>query len=97
MAMLTKGYLYAYQVVGYLWWKLHAQGINEEVIKQFDEYMGEYVYTKIWDEQSPNQKNRLYTMAHIQSDKVTDIGEALQICVYKNSLFIVHVCCALVL
>lgn len=52
MAKITKGYAYAYQALGYLYMKENVESLNEKVLKQFDYYMGEYVYEKIYSELS---------------------------------------------
>ena len=50
MAELTKGYPFAFQVLGYLTWN-HA-GDYEAVIDEYEQYLSEFVYDKIWSELS---------------------------------------------
>ncbi|QNQ81136.1 ATP-binding protein [Lactobacillus sp. PV034] len=86
MAIMTKGYSYAFQLLGYLVWNgaKDKKVINQEII---DKIMPEYLleldqnaYTKIFDSLSKQDKNFLYAMA--QSDKnhvqIKEIREKLQ-------------------
>lgn len=75
MAALTKGYPYAYQLTGYLCWNRGSCDLNDDFLRTFDEYMEEYVYAKIWEEQAPNKKKILSAMAYTDSGMVTEIRE----------------------
>lgn len=50
MAELTKGYPFAFQVLGYLTWNNH--GNYREVLEEYEQYLSEFVYDKIWSELS---------------------------------------------
>lgn len=50
LAKLTKGYAYAYQVLGYLLFKYNKKDIDDDILSLFDEYLREYVYEKVFDE-----------------------------------------------
>lgn len=52
LAKLTKGYAYAYQVLGYLLFKYSKKDVDEDILSLFDEYLREYVYDKVFDELS---------------------------------------------
>ncbi len=54
MAALTRGYPFAFQVLGYLTWQ--NNGTYENVLDRYELYLSEYVYDKIWSELS--QKDR---------------------------------------
>ncbi len=45
-AELTKGYAFAFQLLGYILYEQKA--ITPKVLSAFDLYLSEYVYTKIW-------------------------------------------------
>ena len=77
MAQLTKGYSYAFQVLGYLTWK--NGGNYEAVIPEFKQYLDEYVYDKIWSELSRKDKQLLYGIASVDTGKVSDIRAFLDI------------------
>ena len=57
LAELTKGYPYAFQVLGYLYWNQKDNPDMEEVVQQYDQYLEEYVYSKIWSELSTKDKS----------------------------------------
>ena len=59
LAKMTKGYAYAYQVLGYLLWEQGNAIINDGIITKFDQNLYEYVYEKIWAELSLNDKKFL--------------------------------------
>lgn len=75
MAELTKGYPFAFQVLGYLTW--NHEGNYKVVIDEYEQYLSEYVYDKIWSELS--QKDRLVArgIAEVNSGKIKDIREYL--------------------
>lgn len=76
MAELTKGYPFAFQVLGYLTW--NHEGDYKAVIDEYEQYLSEYVYDKIWSELS--QKDRLVArgIAEVESGKIKDIREYLR-------------------
>ena len=79
MASLVKGYPYAYQVLGYLCYKRNCS--YNEVIDEFDAYLGEYVYDKIWSELSENDRRVLKAIAGSSSGK----NEAIRALADMNS------------
>ena len=54
MARFTKGYPFAFQVLGYLCYESKKEYIQEQT--NFDFYLSEYVYDKIWSELSGKDK-----------------------------------------
>lgn len=48
MAKLTKGYAFAFQLLGYLCWENKCS--YKDVLNEFDDYIDEYSYDKIWSE-----------------------------------------------
>jgi len=77
MAYMTRGYSYAYQVLGYLCWERQTDRLTEDVMDEFDLYMFEYAYAKIWEEQSPTKRKILSAMAASGERQVTAIREAV--------------------
>ena len=75
MAELTKGYPFAFQVLGYLIW--NHEGDYEAVIDEYEQYLSEFVYDKIWSELS--QKDRIVArgIAEVNGGKIKDIRERL--------------------
>lgn len=85
MAKETKGYSFAFQVLGYLSWKNQTQWKN--VLPEYRQYLEEYVYQKLWTEISSKDKEVLISMAAIQDDRVSAIRESLNM---SSSLFSVY-------
>lgn len=75
MADLTKGYPFAFQVLGYLTWNHH--GDYNAVRGEYEQYLSEFVYDKIWSELS--QKDRMVArgIGDVEGGKIKDIREHL--------------------
>lgn len=69
LADASKGYAFAYQVIGYFSYENENKKI-EELEGKFCEYLGEYVYEKIWSEMSENDRNTVLAMIEIGDDKI---------------------------
>ena len=78
MTALTKGYPFAFQVLGYLYWENRKLHSIEEILPEYDQYLDEYVYSKIWSELSELDKKILLEMAVSGEDRVKNIRENLQ-------------------
>ena len=63
MSLLTKGYPFAFQVLGYLYWQEQEKKLLEEILPEYDQYLDEYVYNKIWSELSETDQSVLITLA----------------------------------
>ena len=74
MAKATKGYSFAFQILGYLRWEKHLP--LDALIPDYDADLAEYAYDKIWSELSPQDKNVSKIIASGKS-KVGEIREAL--------------------
>lgn len=91
MAMLTKGYPFAFQVLGYLYWENCEQKSVEDILPVYDQYLEEYVYSKIWSEMSELDKKIVYEMAASGETRIKNIRERLkmsseQFSVYRDRL-----------
>ncbi len=75
MARLTKGYPFAFQVLGYL--TFEREGDYRAVLPLYRQYLAEYVYEKIWSELSDNDRRVLTAMTQAPSDRVADIRAQL--------------------
>lgn len=75
MAELTKGYPFAFQVLGYLTWNNH--GNYQEVMEEYEQYLSEFVYDKIWSELSRKDRVVARGIAETDSGKIKDIREHL--------------------
>lgn len=86
MAKLTKGYSYAFQLLGYLMWNNKDKSL-EDILPEYDQYLDEYVYNKIWSELSETDKLVLGEMATSHKTDVTLIREALGMSTSKFSVY----------
>ena len=77
MAELTKGYSYAFQVLGYLTYE--NNGEYEPIIDLYRQYLEEYVYEKIWSELSAKDQELVVAIAESKTGKVSDIREIIDI------------------
>ena len=75
MAGLTKGYPFAFQVLGYLTW--NSNGDYKKVLDDYKQYLSDLVYDKVWSELS--EKDRLVAkgISDTSSRKISDIREHL--------------------
>lgn len=77
MAKLTKGYSFAFQVLGYFTWENHG-GYMDSIMK-LRTYLEEFVYEKIWSESSKGDRQILYGIAETESGKISEIRNLLGI------------------
>lgn len=87
MCDLVKGYSFAFQVLGYLYWENAGKKSLGDILPEFDQYMEEYVYSKIWSELSEWDKKIVYVMSENGITKIKDIRDSLQM---KSELFSVY-------
>lgn len=84
LAEMTKGYPYAFQLIGFYTWLWYRE--NENLFDDFDQYLerlnneldknlDSYVYQTIWTEISPTEQDILSIMAVYKLEKVQDIRE----------------------
>ena len=89
MARMTKGYPFAFQVLGFLTWR--AEGKYESVENEFQQYLEEFVYDKIWMELSNGDKKLAYGIASSNDGEAAEIRNFAGIdtrtySVYRNRL-----------
>ena len=81
MGKLTKGYAFAYQVLGYLFWKKYGSNSKDadlnSIIPQYDDYLENYVYEKIWPEASEQDQDVMKAISKTESAKVEDIRRTI--------------------
>ncbi len=85
MADIVKGYPYAFQVLGYLCYKRSLP--YSEVLDEFDAYLEEYVYDKIWSELSKQDQKVVAAMAESSSEKVEDIRKVINMSSAEFSVY----------
>ncbi len=77
MARQTKGYAAAFQALGYYTWKCRKE--PDRVQAEYRRYLEEYVYERIWEELSAEDKRVLYAMANTPGGNVASIREQLHV------------------
>lgn len=63
MAKLTNGYAFAYQVLGYILFENDSKILNKKIIAEFDKYLREYVYEKIYYDLPETEKQFVIALA----------------------------------
>ena len=84
MAIMTKGYPFAYQALGKYLWEDEKHEMNVAVLARFDEALSHYAYRKIWSELSP--KDRWYMSFIVKKDNMST-AELLQMTGQKKNEF----------
>ena len=75
LALFTKGYPFAYQVLGKILWNQNETKITDKVLEEFDLYMASNVYDKLWDSLTDTQRWYLCYMSSKESMTVAEILE----------------------
>lgn len=89
MAALTKGYSYAFQLLGKLTWDRGGQ--YGEVLDDYRSGLYEMVYDKVWDEMSHKDRSLAFALAVSEDGRVGDVRRELgwrpnEISPYKDRL-----------
>ncbi|MCR5520575.1 MAG: ATP-binding protein [Lachnospiraceae bacterium] len=71
MAALTKGYSFAFQVLGYFTFR--QGGDYKKAIPEFRQYLEDYVYEKVFSEMSAGDRKFVYSLACTENGKAKDI------------------------
>ena len=84
MARLTKGYAFAYQALGYLYWKeiidKKSKHAIDDILPKYDDILESYVYEKIWFELSPKEQEIIAVISNTNGEiKVSDLRAALEL------------------
>ena len=91
LASFTKGYAFAYQVLGYLLMKYNKKEIDEDIESMFDYFLEEGVYSRLYDELPKKEKEVvLYLSRNGESTNESLIASGVlnkdNISYYKTSL-----------
>lgn len=90
MAGITKGYAFAFQLLGYLFWNQKKESGSDDVGKllpEFDQQLEEFVYAKIWSSLSEIDRKYITKISEKDRYKVSDLLIDMQI---TNSRFSVY-------
>lgn len=66
MSEMTQGYAFAYQVLGYFYFKNKTDDLSK-IENKYCNYLGEYVYEKIWSELSEKDREVVVTMIEMDN------------------------------
>lgn len=77
LAKETKGYAFAFQALGMLYWNQKDNPNETMLINQYEEYLDEYVYMKTWDGLSETDKKVVLQMSDDNPTKVKEICETI--------------------
>lgn len=75
MSLMTKGYSFAFQVLGYFTFQHSGQW--RQAYDEYREYLSVYVYEKIWSELSAKDKSVAYALAKSENGSIRRIREFL--------------------
>ena len=87
LAKETKGYAYAYQVLGYLVYESNNHELNDSLYAKYDQYLEEYVYEKMYSELSTNDKKVLKAF---KNDSINSVEDLLIKSKMKKNIFSVY-------
>lgn len=92
MAWLTKGYSFAFQVLGYLYWEAAAtQGIEnvkeQDILPEYDQYLSSFSYEKIWSELPAKEKQVLIAIEMAETSQVKAVREKLSMSSSEFSVY----------
>ena len=87
LAKETKGYAYAYQVLGYLVFEKQNPKLDDKLYAKYDQYLEEYVYEKLYSELSTNDQKipKAFT-----SDDINSVDNLLLKSKMKKNVFSVY-------
>ncbi len=87
LAKETKGYAYAYQVLGHLVFERQNPKLDDKLYAKYDQYLEEYVYEKMYSELSSNDKKILKVFT---SDDINSVDNLLLKSKMKKNVFSVY-------
>ena len=82
MALATKGYSFAFQLLGYLFWEKRIQNPDcpfEDVLEEYDARLAEGAYDKIWLDLTESEQKIVKALAEIQGNDISVLRKKLKI------------------
>ncbi len=80
LAWLTKGYSFAFQVVGYIYWNELSKTDTVDIdrlLPEIDQYLAEFSYDKIWSELPTTERKVIIALAETPNGVVADVRDRL--------------------
>ncbi len=87
MTKITKGYPFAFQALGYICWNTGEVKKLSSIIPEYDHYLNEFVYTKVWSELSSVDK---IVCTAISNSKRKKVKETRELMAMDSGLFSVY-------
>ena len=78
LSKLTNGYAFAYQVLGYVLFEQNKKKLDGNVLKEFDRYLREYVYEKIYFDLPDKEKMIVNVLSKSDDGSISYIMENLK-------------------
>lgn len=78
MAKLTRGYSYAFQALGYVYWNSRPVQSLDSVMPEYDRLLASNSYSKIWVELSEKQREVCRAIAKCKTGRVSDVRQILR-------------------
>ena len=75
LAQITKGYAFAFQALGALYWEHGKKRALSEILAMLDGMLDDYVYKKIWEGLSQQDKNVVKAIGDADALRVKEICE----------------------
>ena len=73
LASITKGYAFAFQVLGSLYWEYRSSLSQQEILEKFDTILEEQVYRKIWEKLSDQDRAVIQQLLDHEEIKVQEL------------------------
>ena len=77
MALITKGYSLAFQVLGYVQWEHRDEFLSDDVLEEFDSRIADGSYSKQWSELSETDRMVMKGIAKSKNNTVKSIRETI--------------------
>ena len=78
LSKLTNGYAFAYQVLGYVLFEQNKKKLDGNVLKEFDRYLREYVYEKIYFDLPDKEKMIVNVLSKSDDGSISYIMENIK-------------------
>lgn len=73
LAKLTKGYAFAYQVLGYFFFESQKKEIDDKLLEKYDEYLRKNAYVKFWNELTAKEKEFCIALFKSSNKEASDV------------------------
>lgn len=75
MSKLTRGYSFAFQALGYVYWNAMPVNHLDDILPDYDALLADAAYSKMWSGLSKGDQNVCQAIAACESNQVKDIRE----------------------